>query len=295
MNIRQYLFIGPSLALALAMTAPILASSSAWAKGADLPRWRPVASEKLIKLPANYLKKSLDHDFAQSPLSGAIQDADSEIALKGQTLGDLATAIEQADGELAVELRHQFLAQKREFINLMKRKADLRKRHMVTKQRTLEKLLKKLGHVKGAMTPARVQLVSQQEQARARFQGSLAKVDLTVLSAPTVPESRYAQEYASNMTAVEALVAAISSHPMHARTNRPGQPATKADFIRQMLADTQAGVAILEQEQNIIGYMAKLVALDAMALSESVMDTELGDSDLPALSGPASAVKYFVN
>ena len=291
MNIKRYLFIGPSLALALAMTAP----NTALAKAADLPSWRPVASEKLIKLPANYLKKSLDHDFAQSPLSGAIQDADSEIGLKGQTLEDLASAIQQADGELAVELRHQFLAQKREFITLMKRKADLRQRHMLTKQRTLEKLLKKLGREKGAMTPARVQLASQQEKARSRFQGSLAKVDLTVLSAPTVPESRYAQEYAGNMSAVEALVAAISSHPMNVRAQMAGQPATKADFIRQMLADTQAGVAILEQEQNIIGYMAKLVALDAMALSESVMDAELGDSDLPSVSSPASAVKYFVN
>ncbi|MBT6910663.1 MAG: hypothetical protein HOA21_05880, partial [Rhodospirillaceae bacterium] len=96
-------------------------------------------------------------------------------------------------------------------------------------------------------------------------------------------------------SAVEALVAAISSHPMNVRAQMAGQPATKADFIRQMLADTQAGVAILEQEQNIIGYMAKLVALDAMALSESVMDAELGDSDLPSVSSPASAVKYFVN
>jgi hypothetical protein len=288
---KQALFIGPSLALAMTMTAP----NFAVAKGADLPTWQPVASEKLIKLPANYLKKSLDHDFSQSALSGAIQDADSEIGLKGQTLDDLRTAIEQADGDLKVELRHQFLAQKREFITLMKRKADLRQRHMQTKQKTLERLLKKLGQEKGAMTPARVQLVSQQHQARERFKGSLAKVDLAVLSAPTVPESKYAQEYAANMGAVETLAAAIRAHPMNSQSQLAGQPASKADFIRQMLADTQAGVAILEQEQNIIGYMAKLVALDAMALSESLMDTELTHGGLPVSTKPAGAVKYFVN
>jgi hypothetical protein len=120
------------------MMVPNLAAATA----GDVPNWQPVASEKLIKLPANYLKKSLDHDFAQSALSAAIQDTDGEIGLKGQTLEDLRRAIEQAEGELAVELRHQFLAQKREFITLMKRKADLRQRHMATKQRTLERLLK---------------------------------------------------------------------------------------------------------------------------------------------------------
>mgnify|MGYP003965193703 FL=1 len=292
---KQALFIGPRCVLGMALALVMFAPNYAVARNAELPSWQPVASEKLIKLPANYLKKSLDHDFAQSALSGAIEEADSEIGLKGQTLEDLRTAIEQADGELKVELRHQFLAQKREFITLMKRKADLRQRHMRTKQRTLERLLKRLGQDKGAMTPARLQLVSHQQQARARFKGSLAKVDLAVLSAPTVPESKYAQEYAANMSAVETLAAAIRAHPMHSQPQLPGQPAGKADCIRQMLADTQAGVAILEQEQNIIGYMAKLVALDAMALSESVMDAELTDSELPASAKPASAVKYFVN
>ncbi len=289
MKSNQCLVLGSALALALVMTAPAVS------KVTDVPSWQPVASEKLIKLPANYLKKSLDHDFAQSALSAAIQDTDGEIGLKGQTLEDLRAAIDQADGELAVELRHQFLAQKREFINLMKRKSDLRRKHMDTKQRTLERLLKKLGEEKGAMTPARVQLVARQKQARERFQGSLAKVDLAVLAASNVPDSKYAQEYAANMGAVEQLVAAIRSHPMNSQARTQGNPATKGDFIRQMLADTQAAVAILEQEENILGYMAKLVALDAMALSEQVMDAELVDSDIPASSSPADAVKFFVN
>ncbi|MFP6772648.1 MAG: hypothetical protein VCE74_09975 [Alphaproteobacteria bacterium] len=295
MNAKRLILTGPCLALALAMMVPNLAAATA----GDVPNWQPVASEKLIKLPANYLKKSLDHDFAQSALSAAIQDTDGEIGLKGQTLEDLRRAIEQAEGELAVELRHQFLAQKREFITLMKRKADLRQRHMATKQRTLERLLKKLGQEKGAMTPGRVQLVAQQQQARDRFQGSLAKVDLSVLAASTVPESRYAQEYATHMGAVEQLVAAIRHHPMNADTNTgaqlAGSPASKGDYIRQMLADTHAAVAILEQEQNILGYMAKLVALDALALSEQVMDGELADSNIPDTASPATTVKYFVN
>ena len=301
MRAKHYLIAGPipklALAPALAMTLAlaIAAPGQAAGKMADLPGWQPVASEKLIKLPANYLKKSLDHDFAQSALATAIQDADGAVDLKGQTLEDLRKAIEQADGELQVELRHQFLAQKREFINLMNRKAELRRHHMETKQRILEGLLKQMGQEKRAMTPARVQLVAQQQQARERFEGTLVKVDLAVLAAPTVPESKYAQKYAANMSAVETLVAAIRRHPMNSQSQEAGGPTSKADFIRQMLADTQAGMAILEQEHNILGYMAKLVALDAMALSEQVMDTELSNNDIPRTAEPAAAVKFFVN
>ena len=70
---------------------------------------------------------------------------------------------------------------------------------------------------------------------------------------------------------------------------------SKQDFVRQMLAATQAGLGILDQERNILGFMAKLVALDAMALSEKMMDADLADSDIPRATGPANSVKYFVN
>ena len=35
---------------------------------------------------------------------------------------------------------------------------------------------------------------------------------------------------------------------------------------------TESELAILDQEENILGYMAKLIALDAMALSEGLTD-----------------------
>ena len=61
-----------------------------------------------------------------------------------------------------------------------------------------------------------------------------------------------------------------------------------------MVADTQAGLAILDQEETILGYMAKLVALDALALSEQALDAEMADSDQPPTSSPAAAVDFFL-
>lgn len=261
----------------------------------EAPTWRPVASEKLVKLPANYLKKSLDHDFANSGLAVAISDAEAELGLKGQTLSDLQAAIGQSDGELAVELRHQLLTQKREYIQLMRRKSDLRRQHLQTRHKLLENLLDKVNQDAIKMTPARAQLMTAQESARERFRGSVAKADLAVLSAPAVPESKYARQYAINLSAVENLITAIERHPMNSQPTMGDTPVSKQDFIQQMQADTQAGLAILDQEKNILGFMAKLVALDSMALSEQLMDADLADSNIPRTSGPANAVKYFVN
>ena len=56
----------------------------------------------------------------------------------------------------------------------------------------------------------------------------------------------------------------------------------------------QSEISILEQEETILGYMAKLVALDALSLSEEALDAELADSEVPTNSGPAEAAELFL-
>ena len=69
---------------------------------------------------------------------------------------------------------------------------------------------------------------------------------------------------------------------------------TQQDYVRQLLTETQARIAIVDQENSIIGYMAKLVALDAQALAEEGMDAELLDSDVPGGTSPAGSVQFFM-
>ncbi len=287
------LLAGITLVLVLAAVLPASAASSASALGAQ-PEWRPTASEKLVKLPAGYLKKTLDYDFAQSELGQALKDLDVEIALKTQTLGDLQAATERADGELLTELRHQFLAEKRTYVELVGRKHDLKRKHLKTKVKLMEKVLDRMGRQARGMSKARVALVGKQEAARQRFKVSLDGVDVKVMNISAVPESRYAKEYAKNLGAIERLVSAIERHPAATHTAADGQPLSKEDHIRQIIADGEAEIALLDQQDKILGYMAKLVALDAMALSENVMDAEMADSDIPPVDGVTTAVGFFV-
>lgn len=258
--------------------------------------WDPVASERLIKLPGTYLKRAIDNDFAGSRLAAEIREVESFINLKTETLTDLQNASEQAEGDLRIELQHQFLFEKREFLELVGRHQDLRRQQMTTKRRLFQRLIKKLEREEGANTPESQALVEKQEAARRRMEASISQVDLKIFDSPMTSQSRYAQEYAKNVVAIERLLQAINAHPMNAGSEIDGRPVTKKQYLRQLMAEAEAELQIIDQEETVLGYMAKLVALDALALNDLLAEpseTENASSeDEP--SGLASAVDYFI-
>ena len=281
--------------LALALAAASIGPAGALA---EIPRpdpsWRPEVSERLVKLPASYLKKSLDRDFAKSGLGLALEGLDDDIGFKSRTLSDLNGAIGKADGAVRTELRHQFLAEKRAYLELVANKHALRRKHVAAKKRVLEGLMRRLVADKAAMTPAREKLIQSQVAARQRFEATVPAVDIKLLATSAAPESRYSREYGKNLTAMETLMRAIDDHPMNAQPVIDGQAVSKADYLRQLIADTDAEIALIQQEESILGYMAKLIALDATALSEQVGDAERIDSDVTERTGITSVVDLFV-
>ncbi|MBM3649743.1 MAG: hypothetical protein FJX11_18335 [Alphaproteobacteria bacterium] len=279
-----------SLLVTSALVAAAPAASLAQAVG---PSWQPQASERLVKLPPQYLKKSLDSDFADSELGVALRDTETKVRLKMQTLADLQGAIERADGEVRTELRHQFLAEKKAFIDTMNGKQELRRKHVKTRKQVLEAVLDRLNRESRAdVSPARAQLVEKQKAARQRFESTFADVDLKLVSAMTTHESRYAREYAKNMASIQQLVDAVNAHPMN-RNAEEDEGLSRADQIRRMIADSEAELALLEQEERALGYMAKLVALDAQGLAEEVEAASIG-RDAPETPSLEAAVKVFV-
>jgi len=282
-------------AAAALLIAVLALSGGAVAKTSPAdPSWRPEVSERLVKLPASYLKKSLDRDFAKSELGLAIGQINDDIGFKSRTLSDLNGAIGKADGAVRTELRHQFLAEKRAYLELVAKKHALRRKHVAAKKQVLQGLMERINRDAASMTPARHKLIQSQVAARQRFEATVSAVDVKLLATSSAPESRYSREYAKNLTAMEALMRAIDDHPMNARPEIEGQAVSKADYVRQMIADTDAEIALIAQEETILGYMAKLIALDATALSEQVADAEAVDSDVTEKTDITSAVGFFV-
>ncbi|NQV98388.1 MAG: hypothetical protein HQ483_01725 [Rhodospirillales bacterium] len=289
MNSRLFPLLASTALLALPFLAtPGLAKTPS-------PDWSPSVTERLVKLPQNHLKKSLDRDFARSPLAEAIAHADEEIKLKTLTLEDLRAAADRAEGELQIELRHQLLAEKQAYLHLVKSHQDLRSQHLQKRKQVYANILQKHLQKGGNGTPEKIELIAAQESAHARFEKSRESVNMKIFASFDSPESKYASAYAQNLSAANALLAAINNHPASRQAADAG-PENKADYLRRLVADADSELALINQEGEIVGYMAKLVALDAAAFSEQIAGQE-DEADLDQEQRPAtviSALNQFI-
>lgn len=291
----KHLLASTAIASCIILTGSVSSFSAASNGGSKtLPSWSPKSSERLVKLPPSYLKKSLDRDLAESQLGTAIKNNNENIGHKGNTLSDLQRAIETSEGEMRLELRHQFLAEKRAYLDLMEHQIDLNRKQAKTRLRLYERMLKDFGNKKANKSAGVKDLVEKQTLARDRFKSSLAQVDLKVFETASFPESQYAIKYGQNVQAITKLLDHIKQHEMNQSLTSDGIEMTKEEFIRHMATEAEAELALAEQDDTILGYMAKLVALDALALSEETMDAELIDSPLPGNSSPGQAVPFFM-
>jgi hypothetical protein len=291
----RHLLASTAIASCIILTGSV-ASFSATSNGGSktLPSWSPKSSERLVKLPPSYLKKSLDRDLAESQLGTAIKNNNENIGHKGNTLSDLQRAIETSEGEMRLELRHQFLAEKRAYLDLMERQIDLDRKQAKTRLRLYDRMLKDFGSKKANKSASVKQLVEKQVLARDRFKSSLAQVDLKVFETASFSQSRYAVKHGKNVQAIEKLLNHIKQHNMNQSLTADGVEMTKEEFIRHMATDAEVQLALADQDDTILGYMAKLVALDAMALSEETMDADDADSPFPGTRSPAQDAPFFM-
>jgi len=288
----------PLAATALALLILVSNVPVAVAGTGTEPIWQPEASERLVRLPPQFIKKSLDRDFAESELGQALSDVTNEVRLKVQTLSDLQSAITQSRGEVRTELQHQFLAEKKEYLELMTAVHNFQRRQLAVKRRVYSQLLNIHQREGAAMTPARAELVDRQQDARERFVRSVAAVDLQLFETTTVQDTRYSREYSRKFAAMEALAQAIEAHPMNESSVVYGLDVTKSEYLRQMITEADAEAAIIDQADQVIGLMAKLVALDATAMAENILsEVEYAEVDVDdaATSGVAGAISFFVS
>jgi hypothetical protein len=286
--------VTPTAIIVLGMLAAVsIAPSPAQAREAI---WRPVASERLVKLPAAYLKKAIDKDFAQSALGAALASNREAGDLKAASLEDLARAREAADGELRLDLRQQLLGEKQAFIRIMGDRQRLERDRVNTRLRLLRALVRKLDQDQAGVAGKGEKIRASQNQARQRFESSLSNVDDALFASGMAPESRYAQAHDRNIEAIEKLRGAIAAHPMNRSPDPTGEPFTKREYLERMSMEAEAHLAILDQEEQVLGFMAKLVALDAMAFADELDEIERPPTTTngPAKTVLSSAVRMFI-
>ncbi len=279
----------------LLLVPPVLASEL------DDAHWQPVSSEKLIRLPANFMAKTLQQNFNESALAGTISALDQQVAAQTKHMQALKQAIATTDGTDRVELRHQLLATKSHYLQLVHDKQQLDARALETRARVYQRVLKQLRRERNkASDPVSAKLIAKQKAAQKRLQKSIAAVDSAMqemVSSAFGQRQNYAAQYAHNIAQLESLKAAIYQHPANAAAAIAGEEVSREEYVRHLLAGIESERSLQQQSQLMLTYMSKLVALDAQAL-EHELSTGVDDdvfNSKQEVASLANATDLFIN
>ena len=286
--------------LMLTLLLPLCLAPGFASAGNDGMDWQPAASETLIRMPAKYIDASIEDNFQKSSLASGIHALDAQIQLEVVRMHESYKVVsevgnEQPVNQQGIENRHQFLTAKSNYLGLLHEKQQLSERVLHKKATLYQRVLKKLKKNKAdANDPVSMALIEKQKSARARLQGTVERVDnllsqsLTnmggVISTSgdtphsTIPNvykpSKYQREYGENLAKVQQLKHAIQQHSANENPVLDGQSLNREQYIRYLLSHVDSELALLDQERLMLGYMAKLVALDAQALEHEIAYVE---------------------
>lgn len=285
----------PTLMLGLSLGLGGLSSPVAGQSSDTDSTWRPAATERLVRLPAGYLERAIEQDYQASGLARAIEDARAQLRARTLGLSDLQALARISAGAERDELRHQVLVEKRAYVDTMGRRLALERERVETRVAVFERLLEELARSGPPLTEQDQALEADRTAALERFEDSRTRIDMALLEGGAVEQSTYASEYGRHADALRALSEAIDRHPMNAAPELDGKPLDRTAHLRQLLIAAETERALLDQRELVVSYMARLVALDAMALADEMAERDAARTGRPEDRDLTLAVDAFVN
>jgi len=259
--------------------------------------WSPSISEKILMLPSEHLETAIEQDFDRSPLASELGSLETDISSQINFLSQIQGDLDLYEGEQRLEARHQLIAGKRDYIEMMGTQIDLKKKRLAVKLEIYERLMRKARQ--GAAESSQS---ASYDAARSAVVNRINSVDSSLredlFTNTMMPDSDFAKAYADNQAAISQLVEAINTHPSQQNTSTiDGEPISREEELRLTIHDIQSQLAILDMEEEVLGYMSKLVALDAKAFSLDLAEYQYGaEGYTPAVyNSPANNLQIFIN
>ncbi len=258
--------------------------------------WQPVASETLIKLPANLIEKRIQQDFDMSPLASELLQLENEIAAKGDKIVALQTILTDVPEQEMIEERVSLVQLKSSYLDNMQLSQALRQQALNKKQRVYEDVLQQLLYQTNSSANVDMQAIrKRQEAAKKRMEKVIAQVDETLLNQGLDSRSPYADEFAANLDKIERLKSAIAKHKSSMAPTIDGVEVSAQEYVRQLLMQAASDQSLLDQEALMISYMAKLVALDAQSIEFALAYEETDEGAvINNFTKPSQAADLFL-
>ena len=244
----------------------VVAGVSANAASSD--SWTPRLSEKIIMLPPHQIERAVENDYKSSPLAAALTGLDGQIAQAVNTTETLMGMKSSISPEDSLELRHQIISSKRDYIKLTGDKLNKNRERLESKRDVYENLLRQAQR-QNRKNDGQVSVVALQEEARERAQKAQARISQSFELMDYQKPTKTSEAYDRNLNAIEAIRQAIQQHPMQSQmplTDISDQPRA----LQAMIAQVEVEISLVMLEEELLGHMAQLLALDAMALADDV-------------------------
>jgi len=255
-------------------------------------QWRPQLSEKILLLPPKHMNDAIEQDFSKSGLAQNMTSVEGQLSDQVSAINQLKQNLSRYDEQEQIEARHQIIVGKKTYIELLGQQIDLKRERLHTKLGLLKRLDRNLSR-DTAQQKVASDVAQLQADAKSRIEGISSKLREQIALEPLTKETNFSKVFEKNMTAISALKDAIASHRMQSRLGLDSG-ATKSDVLRQLMLDTEADLALIGIETELLGHMAHLLSLDAMALAEDVAAQSFTVAmKAQTYSSPSDAVLLF--
>ena len=273
----------------------ILGSSQAIANLSN-GEWQPQIVEKMYILPPKQLDRVLNNDFRNSSLYLNLKTADDKIKSRYSKIDQLNKSIPQFKGDEQIELKHQVIVEKKEYITDMSERLKIKREHLLTKKRFFEKIKRKTLFQKGNQNfKAKSKFQASREKALQRSKKLDKKISNLLIGNNMSNNSKYFSEYQKTMLAMQKLETKIKSHPKFQENDLLLNSENKLESLNVFIDKLESELSVLALKEQVLTKMAKLVSLDAMELADSLQINISQGNEFKDVNDPTDSVNLFLN
>ena len=273
----------------------ILGSSQAIANLSN-GEWQPQIVEKMYILPPKQLDRVLNNDFRNSSLYLNLKTADDKIKSRYSKIDQLNKSIPQFKGDEQIELKHQVIVEKKEYITDMSERLKIKREHLLTKKRFFEKIKRKTLFQKGNQNfKAQSKFQASRKKALQRSKKLDKKISNLLIGNNMSNNSKYFSEYQKTMSAMQQLETKIKSHPKFQENDLLLNSENKLGSLNVFIDKLESELSVLALKEQVLTKMAKLVSLDAMELADSLQINISQGNEFKDVNDPTDSVNLFLN
>ena len=273
----------------------ILGSSQAIANLSN-GEWQPQIVEKMYILPPKQLDRVLNNDFRNSSLYLNLKTADDKIKSRYSKIDQLNKSIPQFKGDEQIELKHQVIVEKKEYITDMSERLKIKREHLLTKKRFFEKIKRKTLFQKGNQNfKAQSKFQASREKALKRSKKLDKKISNLLIGNNMSNNSKYFSEYQKTMLAMQKLETKIKSHPKFQDNDLLLNSENKLESLNVFIDKLESELSVLALKEQVLTKMAKLVSLDAMELADSLQINISQGNEFKDVNDPTDSINLFLN